>query len=66
MMMSVSSETLLLNSQENVLKLQTSYKQATKKEGKGNKPNTAETLSNEEINISTNKTAWDFQTKKHW
>ena len=37
------------------------------KEGKGNWPNAAEALSDDEINILyEKKTSWEFQTEKHW
>ena len=48
----MSSKTLLLNAQET---------------GEGNRPNAAEALSDDEINIlyEKKKTSWEFQTENH-
>ena len=51
---------LLLNTKENV----DAKNKQLKKEDKGNRPNAAEALNNDEINILYEKT-WEFQTEKH-
>jgi len=53
---------LLLNAQEKCLEAKNKQ---LKKEGKGNRPNAAEALSDDEINILYEKTSWEFQMEKH-
>ena len=57
----MTSKTLLLNAKENV----DAKNKQLKKEDKGNRPNAAEALNNDEINILYEKT-WEFQTEKYW